>query len=320
MNTDVLRAERAHAMLGVPGRMFALRRPPAPWKPGTFANQTWVSESRPVKGYGEPARLTVQVRFDDKCKNGHNTFSITGEIRGKYERDIAGGCLHDDIAQVFPELAPLIKWHLVSTDGPMHYIANTLFHASDRDHNGRRAGEPITRRDYAVRFNGVPVAHRVKKSLFEFITYKREFNARTPTSNPAHSPFTVVAVHYVPRKGDNYQFGPKYTFEGFERAWHECPFDSETEALEFAEALNTCRVELVEIDTVTGYAEGKKRELDHARSSACWPEATDEELTRDPAALKAALEARLPALLQAFRADIERAGFAWSPDDVEASE
>ena len=69
-------------------------------------------------------------------------FSITGEIENaKTGDDEAGGCLHDQIENHFPELAHLIKWHLCSDEGPMHYIANTLFNASDRDCWGTRKGE-----------------------------------------------------------------------------------------------------------------------------------------------------------------------------------
>lgn len=67
--------------------------------------------------------LTVTIRHDDCCGNGHNTFSITAET---YQM---AGCLHDLVAEAFPELQPFIKWHLCSTDGPLHYIANTLFWA-----------------------------------------------------------------------------------------------------------------------------------------------------------------------------------------------
>ena len=56
--------------------------------------------------------------------------------------------------------------------------------------------------------------------------------------------------------------------------------------------------------------EGKKRELDLARSAACWPEATDEELSVEPEELKATLQARLPALLARFRADV-KAALGW---------
>ncbi len=86
---------------------------------------------RPIDGYGEGATITVTVRFDDRCGNGHNTFSITSAITtpaSRARRDIeAGGCLHDEAAEHFPELAPLIQWHLCSTDGPLHYVENTMY-------------------------------------------------------------------------------------------------------------------------------------------------------------------------------------------------
>lgn len=98
--------------------------------------------------------LVAKVRYDDDCKNGHNTFAITGEL---YDQGRANGepstlnskgvkrwmgscgCLHDEIAAAFPELAPLIKWHLVSSDSPMHYVANTIYHASNRKFNYARS-------------------------------------------------------------------------------------------------------------------------------------------------------------------------------------
>lgn len=97
---------------------------------------------RAIAGWGNGAAITVLIRFDDHCKNGHDTFSITADIRRPGRRDIeAGGCLHEEIVRVFPELSHLIKWHLMSTDGPMHYIANTVYFAGDRDHWGLRKGE-----------------------------------------------------------------------------------------------------------------------------------------------------------------------------------
>lgn len=79
---------------------------------------------------GITCRVYCEIRHDDRCGNGHNTFSITGEV---YEpRDRSGnpstcGCIHDIISKVFPEVSGLIKWHLVSTDGPLHYVANTVY-------------------------------------------------------------------------------------------------------------------------------------------------------------------------------------------------
>jgi len=148
--SDLIRNEVAHAIAGVPGRFMPLRIPPAPWIAGVFANQTWISESRPVSGYGKGAVLQVEMRFDDNCKNRRMSFAITGEVRVPRQRDVAAcGCLHDEIASVFPELAHLIKWHLCATDGPMHYLANTLHFAGDADCQGLRNGEqkPIMARD-----------------------------------------------------------------------------------------------------------------------------------------------------------------------------
>jgi uncharacterized protein Usg len=115
-----------HTILGVDGTLENVRH----YDNGLCSNQRWHA-SRPIDGYGSAGTLTVYVRFDDCCKNGHQTFSIIE----------AGGCLHEDIARIFPELAPLIQWHLMSTDGPMHYLANTVYRAGDRDYNGLRKGE-----------------------------------------------------------------------------------------------------------------------------------------------------------------------------------
>lgn len=139
---DTIRSETQAAIHGVPGRFNTLRIPPAPWKAGTFSNQTWVSESRPIGGYSRGARIQVEMRFDDNCKNGHNDFAITAVVKAPGERDCdACGCLHDDITEVFPELAHLIKWHLTSTEGPFAYVGNTTYLAGDRDCWGLRKGE-----------------------------------------------------------------------------------------------------------------------------------------------------------------------------------
>ncbi len=90
----------------------------------------------------KPVVLLAKIRFDDECKKGHKTFSVTGEryetYRQRGEPTIkhdngdtlwlnSCGCLHDDIVQHFPDLAEAVKYHLVSEDGPMHYVANSLY-------------------------------------------------------------------------------------------------------------------------------------------------------------------------------------------------
>lgn len=103
-----------------------------------------------------PETLIVTVRHDDRCGNGHNTFSIIGDLYtkwgtsgesmvkhadGRILRWCSGGSLEDVIVKRLPELAPLLKWNGCNTDGPLHYIANTMFLAGDRDHCGLRKGE-----------------------------------------------------------------------------------------------------------------------------------------------------------------------------------
>ena len=100
--------------------------------------------------------IRATVTFGDDCGNGHETLSITGEL---FDRDYirgeayavnsaekrrylgSGGQITEDIEKHFPELRAALPFHLVSTDGPMHYVANTVYHAGDRDYNGLRAGE-----------------------------------------------------------------------------------------------------------------------------------------------------------------------------------
>ena len=94
---------------------------------------------------GNPRVLVATVRHDDECNNRHNSFAITGTlydrtepVRGEQQSAIhkpsgkqlwvgACGCLHEEIEKHIPELAKYLKWQLCSTDGPMHYIANTLY-------------------------------------------------------------------------------------------------------------------------------------------------------------------------------------------------
>ena len=81
--------------------------------------------SKNITYNGHQRVMTVTLRYDDRCNNGHNTFSITGDIS-----KLMGGCIHDEIREFFPELAKYIKWDLCSSNGPLYYIANTLYHAS----------------------------------------------------------------------------------------------------------------------------------------------------------------------------------------------
>lgn len=58
--------------------------------------------------------------------------TVTGEIYDNFLgrwRESRGGMLHTEVVKHFPELAPLIPFHLSSEDGPMHYVANAIYWA-----------------------------------------------------------------------------------------------------------------------------------------------------------------------------------------------
>lgn len=201
-----------------------------------------------VKFYTEGGtryRITANVRYDDQCGNGHNSFAITGNIERKARNgrwvDDCGGCIHKEIKKHFPELAPLIKWHLFNSNGPMYYIENTLYHALEHGathawvyYRGAAPSDPLGLGDDSThqRLLGYLPAERARLAVDQ-VGYAVKWDAKTV----------------------------------------------------------------------------KVRNLDYARSSAVWPEATDADLTQSPEALKSALLARLPALIEEFKNAVESLGF-----------
>lgn len=92
------------------------------------------------EGFGIGRVLKIEVRWDDSCGNGHNSFAVTGTIERKGNRGgdcDACGCLHEEIKKYGPpEVSKLIRWHLVGGDGPMHYKANTEFWLLNAERGG----------------------------------------------------------------------------------------------------------------------------------------------------------------------------------------
>lgn len=87
------------------------------------------TETRIYKGY----KVDVKVRLSDDCRNGHADFAITADIYEKNKYDCwkwtAGGCCHEEIAVVFPELRPFIALHLSDAKGaPMYAQGNGFYH------------------------------------------------------------------------------------------------------------------------------------------------------------------------------------------------
>ena len=247
------------------------------------------------KVYGEVADITATVRYDDQCNNGHNTFSIIGEAM-KGRECIAAGCIHDVIAKHFPKLRHLLKWHLVSSDGPLHYIGNTTFHARDTDTDGKQPGDAIGF-DTLLQFGEFPILFKQKqRGFFEYLDSVGDFN-------------NIFVEEIKHEKTDGYQFKPKYSLTGFNseetrHQWSKCPFDTRGEAMRFLLALRTINFKYVQIPVK--WCEAVEPNIEHARSCAIWPDATLEQL-RD----EKALADRLPALMAEFRKDVEALGFTY---------
>lgn len=78
--------------------------------------------------------IHVSIRLNDECKNGHQDFSITGDIykagRPKIDKYyIAGGCIHEEIKKFFPEFNQFINLHLCDYEGiPMYAVENGFYH------------------------------------------------------------------------------------------------------------------------------------------------------------------------------------------------
>jgi len=94
--------------------------------------------------------------------------------------------------------------------------------------------------------------------------------------------------------------------------WHLRPIDDEGNEIESPLPSTCCKEEKPTKTFKMGFVPvidigiGHEPDLEAARSSAVWPEATLEQL-RD----KEALESRLPALINQFKTDLENLGFVW---------
>lgn len=226
--------------------------------------------------------IEADIRFDDECHNGRNSFAITGTMweKGKSKDWGMGGCIHDEISKHFPELKPFIKWHLSSSDGPMAYVANTLYHSEEIKAGIADSWEK------RIQFKNLPLSIEIEKSFLEFL-------------EGCSSDFDLEILEINHKKhgiDGEYQYGSKFTFGGYAGEWYEAPFDTELEAVEYLNCLQKFGFKTVKI--ANGWTEEKIADLEAARSCAVWPKATLKQL-QDKKALKARLtKTLLPNMLK----------------------
>lgn len=116
-------------------------------------NETIIAERTETKKLPDRHQINAVARLVKYEGNQSPHFSVTGDIlnlrrRGDNQFE-SGGCIHDEIVEHFPHLAPVIAVHLADDHGrPMHAVENALYWAGlsssgmipDNDY-GRRALE-----------------------------------------------------------------------------------------------------------------------------------------------------------------------------------
>jgi len=256
--------------------------------------------SKHITYYGVKSTIYVTVRYDDQCGNGHNSFSITGDIYSnqtgnKNDRYFqTGGCIHEEIKKHFPELKHLIKWHLMSSYEPLHYVANTMYHAKDREDMTKPLNAPTSYIE-RLKFKDFPITFgQSTRGFFDFIKGLGKQDIID---------LVIEEIEHKDNEKGGYQYASKFTYQGFVNGWAYCPFDTFKEALEFKEAL-ILGFEFIQIPST--FNKAVEPNLQAARSSAIWHDATLEQLQNKDLLLE-----RLPALIEEFVTDIEALGLVY---------
>ena len=81
---------------------------------------------------GGRTRTVIRVQLDDECRNGREHFSLTADIDEKRGNnrwvESGGGCCHDHILKLKPDLKPFADLHLSDQDGaPIHPFGNAFY-------------------------------------------------------------------------------------------------------------------------------------------------------------------------------------------------
>ena len=124
--------------------------------------------TRNIDYHGSRAILMAQALIRN-LSNQTPYFSLTGEIKISGRRDSETcGMIHDEIEKYIPELKKYFKWHLTSLESPMHYVANAMYFASDRDCWGKRKGEEKSFETW-IYFDDVPIGHKLPNKFVEWL-------------------------------------------------------------------------------------------------------------------------------------------------------
>lgn len=149
----------------------------------------------------EDKKIIAKIKLGDPCRNGHQDFSITGDVfvGGQWN---SGGCIHDEILKYFPELKPFVDLHLCDYLGtPMYAISNGLYHIENKapyaqsylrltDHEFYEAQNARTQIELALILEKHQVPARWKREADAAIKLLEEMTGETFEVNSTRSNYT----------------------------------------------------------------------------------------------------------------------------------
>lgn len=247
--------------------------------------------------YGKPTRLTLTASWG--LVNNRHQFHLHHRWEvpngyGGWTAQSNGPVSRDSLEQFWPDFIGAEVYHGCSLQGPLHYIVNTVYLAGTRDCFGWEAWE-----QRKANVSGLPLWKADTKDLFHLV----ESLEQPAPLELRYEPLLVEkTMKWGPNKGIPVGQPQK---------------DDEGRHLWLISGKPLPLVRSVEAPAPLVYAfkpylgEGKARELDLARRSAMWLDATDEELSVSSEELKAALEARLPKLLLELKGVVEQFGMTF---------
>lgn len=117
-----------------------------------------------TKNHGKvDAYLTL--RYDDKSNDGYNLFSINVQayqpVKNKSYKDLVTAAeFYQFIKYYFPEYQYVAKWNACSSNGPRHYLTDTLYWIDSRNKKGwteEKNREYLERARYCARWPNAKV-------------------------------------------------------------------------------------------------------------------------------------------------------------------
>jgi hypothetical protein len=161
---------------------------------------------RQNRNIGGKLNMTVYGGLNFIRGNKKPYFSITAEIK-EGRREYAGGCCHDEILRVYPELSDVIKMHLSDIDGePLYSVENGYFWLTAVQ--GTNQYEKDTGKDYVNIFSEyVRISREEARALSDRIKDKGEFSEWVESQKPRwkNEAETCIKKHHLIVFGDYYK-------------------------------------------------------------------------------------------------------------------